>query len=138
MPPLQPFWKKIYFDTDAIRSWQGRRLTRFAYDRRSELYNAQHWLNSVRVGRAYGAALRERYREIRYEALCTDFAAVVRELFAFLELPNPDRVIAALSTEVSLASVGKHRHQPRRRLRRAVELARPMLLALGYLRPEDD
>ena len=75
--PEQAFWRKVYFNTDRIRSWQGRSLSNAAYERRPHLYNALHWRNSVETGRAFGAMLRERYCEIRYEDLCAGFAAAM-------------------------------------------------------------
>ena len=67
--PNRPFWKKIYFNTDGIMAWRGLKFHGRDYARRSHVYNAMHWANSVAVGRAYGAMLRDRYREVRYEDL---------------------------------------------------------------------
>jgi hypothetical protein len=70
--PEQTFWRRVYFQTDAIRSWRGMRLEHAAYERRSHLFNARHWQESVRLGRAFGAMLGPAYREVRYEQVCAD------------------------------------------------------------------
>jgi len=131
--PDDPFWRKIYFDTDRIESWRGLRLTGPAYRRRSHLYNAVHWSNAVRVGRAYGSMLGERYMEVRYEDLCGDFAASAARVLRFAGAPAPDAAIARVGPLVRSASIGKHRRAPARALREVVEIAKPALLAFGYL-----
>jgi len=62
--PGQAFWRKVYFGTDAVRSWGGMRLDHAAYERGSHLFNARHWQESVRLGRAFGAMLGPAYREV--------------------------------------------------------------------------
>jgi hypothetical protein len=131
--PDDPFWRKIYFDTDRIDTWRGLRLTGPSYRRRSHLYNAVHWSNAVRVGRACGSMLGERYLEVRYEALCTDFAATAGHVLQFARAPEPAVGMERISPTVRLASIGKHRRAPARTLREIVAIAKPELLAFGYL-----
>jgi len=49
--PTDPFWRKVYFDSDRMRTFRGMPLDPGWYRRRAHVFNAQHWLNSVRVGR---------------------------------------------------------------------------------------
>jgi len=131
--PDSPFWRKVYFNTDRIRTYQGLRLTAPAYRRRSYLYNAIHWVNSVRTGRSYGAMLRERYLEVRYEELCSDFQNTATTLLAFLEADERATAADRFEPNVYGSSVGKYRRYPASWLRRVVSIEKPLLLELGYL-----
>jgi hypothetical protein len=131
--PDDPFWRKIYFNTDRMDIWRGMRLTGPSYRRRSHLFNAVHWSNAVRVGRAYGSMLRERYLEVRYEALCTDFAATARRVLQFARAPEPESAIDRIGPLVQRTSIGKHRRAPAGALRDVMAIAKPDLLAFGYL-----
>jgi hypothetical protein len=131
--PDDPFWRKVYFDTDRIATWRGLRLTGPSYRRRSHLYNAVHWSNAVRVGRAYGSMLGDRYLEVRYEDLCADFAATAERVLRFAGAPDPVGAISRVAPLVRLTSLGKHRRAPARALQEVVEIAKPELLSFGYL-----
>jgi hypothetical protein len=136
--PSDPFWKKIYFNTDHIASWRGYRLTGEDYLKRSYVYNTVHWVNSVNVGRSYGAMLRERYLEVRYEALCWDFARTVERVLGFIGAPSAAATIEALRPEVHSNSIAKYRRASWWKMRRILDIAKPELLALGYLAAEAD
>lgn len=131
--PRDDFWKKVYFNTHRIESWRGLKMTRRDYQRRSHIYNALHWVNSVQLGRAYGAMLRERCLEVRYEDLCLRFDATAARVLEFIGAGARPDVIERLRPEVRADSVGKHRDQPRRKVAQVLEVAKPLLLALGYL-----
>jgi hypothetical protein len=131
--PDTAFWRKVYFNTDRVRECYGLRLSARAYRRSPHLYNALHWINSVRVGRDFGAMLRDRYIEVRYEHLCSDFEAVSARLLSAVGAPHADVAIAQYRGGVSSASVGKHRRQSARTLSRVIEMQKPLLLELGYL-----
>ncbi|MCC6378711.1 MAG: sulfotransferase [Burkholderiales bacterium] len=131
--PDNAFWRKVHFDTDRIAAWRGMRLDGPAYRRRAHLYNAAHWSNAVRVARAYGAMLGERYLEVRYEDLCRDFAATAARVLAFAGATDAAGAIARVAPRVSAASIGKHRLEPARKVREAVAIAKRELLAFGYL-----
>jgi len=128
----QNFWRKIYFETTQVQSWLGMSLDHAAYERRSYLYNARHWQESVRVGRAYGAMLGPACRELRYEALCADLPGQGRELLAWLGLPSDAAVLSRLAASVQPGSIGKYRKQPAARQRAVQALIEPTLLACGY------
>jgi len=136
--PSEPFWKKIYFDTDRIASWRGYQLTGPAYRKCSYVYNTIHWVNSVRVGRSYGAMLRERYLEVRYEDLCRDFARTVERVLGFIGVASAAATIEALRPEIHANAIAKYRHASRWKLRRVLDIAKPELLALGYLPSETE
>jgi len=131
--PDDPFWRKVYFGTDRIASWRGRPLTARAYRRASHAYNAQHWSQAVQVGRACGTMLGERYLEIRYEDLCTDFTATAARMLRFAGVAEPGPAIERLAPTVHRRSIGKHRAAPARAQREVVDIARVALLAFGYL-----
>lgn len=131
--PDEAFWRKVYFNTDRIRSWQRLSLTWKGYRRRSHIYNALHWANSVLVGRTYGMMLRERYLEVRYEDLCLDFERTAGRVLDFVGAPEPSRAIAGVGPSVRTDRVRKHLGQPRRKVRKVVSIVKPLLLALGYL-----
>ncbi len=135
--PRDPLWQKIYVDAVGVKHWRGLfygQHSRAAYRLDSSLYNAQHWLNSVTLGRRYGAMLGSRYLEVRYEALCTDFDREASRLLAFAAAPNLADGVAAIRSEVRTESVGKHRRHSRWRVRRVERYARPLLIELGYLK----
>ncbi|MEP6810209.1 MAG: sulfotransferase, partial [Chthoniobacterales bacterium] len=98
--PNNPFWKKIYFNTEHVFAWRGLRFHRRDYERRSHIYNALHWANSVAVGRAYGAMLRERYLEVRYEDLCERFESTAERVLAFIGEENFAPTIARVLPSV--------------------------------------
>lgn len=131
--PHNAFWKKIYFNTDAITRWRGRSLSHGNYRRKSYLYNAVHWYNSVTIGRAYGSMLKNRYLEVRYEDLCNNFVPTVEHLFAHLNINVDPEFLAGFSREIYSHSVGKYRRQPRIRRRRVLRIIEPLLLSLGYV-----
>lgn len=136
--PDNDFWRKVYFNTNRIRSWRGMRLTPQAYRRRSHLYNAAHWMNSVTVGRNYAAMLRDRCLEVRYEDLCLRFDATARRVLEFIDAPQPDAALHAVESRVRTASIGKYRWQPRRRQERVLAVTKPLLLSLGYLQADPE
>lgn len=131
--PEQPFWRKVYFGTDAVKSWRGMRLDQAAYERRRYLYNACHWQESVRVGRAFGAMLGPAYREVRYELLCADLPAEGRELLDWVGLSADEAALAALAARVDPRPVGKYLNRPRRQQRAVQRVIEPALLACGYV-----
>ena len=132
--PVEPFWRKVYFDTDRLASWHGLDLTAVDYRRRSHLYNALHWVNAVRVGRAFSAMLRDRCLEVRYEDLCSDFPTTVRNVLHFVGVEDAAQaVIDTLAPTVRYESIGKHRAASARRRRQVLAIERPLLLSLGYL-----
>lgn len=133
--PTDAFWRKVYFDTDAIRTFRGMPLDPGWYRRRPHVFNAQHWVASVRLGRDFGAMLRERCLEVRYEDLCRDFDATARRVLDFAGVPDPAAraAIGRLAPSVGATSIGKHRLQSRRALADVIEIEKPLLLALGYL-----
>lgn len=130
--PEQSLWRKIYFNTDQINVWRGLSLSHRAYEHASHIYNALHWINSVEVAHRYGAMLRERYIEIRYEDLCTNFLETAKRLFAFIDRPLDAQALAKLAPEVGTDRIGKFRIEPYRKQRDVLALIEPTMLALGY------
>ena len=133
--PDNAFWRKVYFNTDRIRTFSGLRLTPQAYRRQSYTFNAIHWVNSVSMGRAYGAMLRERYLEIRYEDLCRDLPATSRQLFTALGIGG---IEDAAQPADHLSSIGKHHKYPKPFLDRVLRIEKPLLLSLGYLETDSE
>lgn len=131
--PTDPFWRKVYFDSERMRTWRGMPLDPGWYRRRAHVFNARHWVNSVTVGRAYGMMLRDRYLEVRYEDLCRDFAATARRVLRFVGAPAADEAIARVSPSVRATSIGKHLRRSRRAVAQVVAIEKPLLLGLGYL-----
>jgi hypothetical protein len=134
--PNRPFWKKIYFNTDQISAWRGLRFHGRDYARRNHIYNALHWVNSVTVGRAYGAMLRERYLEVRYEDLCEAFDLTAKRVLEFVGAEDVAATIDRMRPFIYRDSIQKHRAQPARKVEEAVEIMKPMLISLGYLKPD--
>jgi hypothetical protein len=130
--PELPFWRKIYFATDAVRSWRGMHLDHASYERHSHLFNATHWQESIRLGRAYGAMLGPSYHEVRYEHLCADPVAEGRALLAWLGREVDQAALAAFGECVVRSAIGKHRARPRAQRRAVQALIEPTLLACGY------
>ena len=130
--PDTAFWKKVYFNTDRLEAWNGLRLTKEDYVARPHIYNAMHWCNSVTIGRSYGAMLRERCLEVRYEDLCLDFQKTANRVLAFCGLENRDGFLDRFSSTVRTASVGKYKSEPPEKLAEILEIESPLLLSLGY------
>ncbi len=133
--PDSAFWRKVYFNTDRIRTFSGLRLTAQAYRRQSYLFNAIHWVNSVSVGRAFGAMLRERYLEVRYEDLCRNLDSTSEELFQALGIAG---IGSAARPAAYLSSIGKHKSYPKPWLDRVLRIEKPLLLSLGYLETDSE
>lgn len=131
--PDNDLWRKIYFNTDRIRSWQRLALTARGYRRRSHIYNAVHWANSVLVGRSYGMMLRERHLEVRYEDLCLDFEQTAGRVLRFIGVSHPSRAIARVRPQVRTDRVNKFLHQSPRKVRQVMAVIKPLLLSLGYV-----
>jgi hypothetical protein len=134
--PNRPFWKKIYFNTDGIMAWRGLRFHSRDYAQRSHIYNAMHWANSVAVGRAYGAMLRERYLEVRYEDLCESFDTTAATILTFIGAADIPGTIEKMRPAIYTNSVRKHLGQPKEKIREVVEIVKPLLVSLGYLKPD--
>ncbi|TWB40454.1 sulfotransferase family protein [Nitrospirillum pindoramense] len=132
VPPQARFWRKVYFNNGDIQGWRGLSMTNRAYVRRPHIYNALHWLNSVEVGRTYGAMLQGRYLEVRYEDLCRDFLPTSRRILGFMGLAPDEAALMARAASVRKGTIGKH-HRHRRQRRQVLRLIEPTLLSLGYL-----
>jgi hypothetical protein len=130
--PRDPFWKKIYFNTDKIRYWRGLPLSRSTYRVLSPLYNARHWANSVTVGRAYGMMLGDRYMEVRYEDLIQNFPDTTRALLGFLGLEATPDALADVERSLVKSKVGNHRQRSRFLRWLAFRELEPTLAAFGY------
>jgi hypothetical protein len=130
--PDSAFWRKVYFNTDRIRTFGTLRLTPEAYRRQSYAFNALHWDNSVSIGRGFGAMLRERYVEVRYEDLCADLGLATSRLLDALGIDASGGGQRATVVAYG-SSIGKYRAFPRRWLDRVVRIEKPLLLSLGYL-----
>jgi len=135
-PPNRPFWKKIYFNTDQILAWRGLRFNSRDYARRSHIYNALHWANSVAIGRGYGSMLRERYLEVRYEDLCQSFDTTAGHVLAFCGTSSILEVINKLRPTVYQNSVGKYLAQPTAKVAEVIETVKPLLISTGYLKAD--
>lgn len=131
--PTDAFWRKVYFDSERMRTWRGMPLDPGWYRRRAHLFNALHWVNSVRVGRSYGMMLRERYLEVRYEDLCRDFATTAARVLSFAGAPDAGEAIRRIGPSVRTTSIGKHRLRSERAVAEVVAIEKPLLLGLGYL-----
>jgi hypothetical protein len=134
--PFNSFWQKVYTDSAGMRYWRGLwfgRLSKLAYRIDPLPYNVQHWINSVTVGRHFGAMLRERYLETRYEDLCLRFETEALRILTFIDAREQTRAIESLRPSVASGAVGKFRRRPPWQRWRAERLARPLLTELGYL-----
>jgi hypothetical protein len=128
--PKHAYWRKIYFGAGNLRSWRGLPMTQRAYRKHGPMFNAARWANSVTLGRAHGAMLGERYREVRYEDLVADPAAAGARIAAFLGLPAP--APAADAVAVNPGRVGKWRSLPPAETGAVLQLLGPTLAAFGY------
>ena len=130
--PEEPFWRKVYFDTDRIESWQGRGLLHRDYTRRPHVYNARHWVNSVTVARHYGAMVGERYLEIHYEDLVNAPAITARRILRHIGISSNETIIADFSSSVTRQAIGKYRRYRPALQREALAVLHPTLEAFGY------
>lgn len=131
--PDEPFWKKVYFNTEDISIWRGLPLTEPVYRENPHLFNAQHWVNSVTTARSYGTVIGERYTEIKYEDLASRFLPTARQLVDFLALPLPENFLAGFSESVLTASMGKYQRESRAKLGEAMSILEPTLTSFGYV-----
>ncbi len=130
--PLETFWRKVYFDTDRLETWAGRRLDRRSYRRASHIFNARHWVNSVTVARHYGAMLGERYFEVRYEDLATRPREMVQDITRSLGLEPEPAALEAFVASVYATAVGKHATRSPFKRAQAMKVLQPTLAAFGY------
>jgi hypothetical protein len=128
--PKDPFWRKIYFNSDRITSWRGLAMTQRAYRAKGHLFNAARWVNTVTLGRCHGAMMGERYLEIGYESVVADPAAALARLANFLEIEAPWAAVDR--DEVRTQSVGKWRRAPRRAVAELRPILEPTMAAFGY------
>jgi hypothetical protein len=136
VPPFNPFWQKIYTGSTGFSHWNGLWFGlagKIAYKLDPLPYNTQHWIESVSVGRRFGAMLGERYLETRYEDLCLDFPGEARRVLRFVGIADPEPAIANLRPRVVAHAVGKHRRRNPLQVWRVLRRARPLLTELGYL-----
>jgi hypothetical protein len=136
VPPFNRFWQKIYTDSAGMRYWRGLwfgRISKLAYRIDPLPYNVQHWINSVTVGRHFGAMLRDRYMETRYEDLCLRFEEEALRILSFIHAQDKQKAIEQLRPSVTVGAVGKYRRRPPWQRWRAERLAGPLLIELGYL-----
>ena len=74
--------------------------------------------------------LRERYLEVRYEDLCTDFDATVRRVLTFAGLEYAENRLADVRSTVHTASIHKYQVQSWWRMRQVLSIIKPELLCL--------
>src|SRR6185312_2582388 len=129
LAPKAPFWRKIYFNDDRIGSWRGHAMSQRAYRAHGHVFNAARWVNSVTLGRAYGAMLGGGYLEVRYEALVANPAAELARVAEFLGVDPPT---GTTHGDVRLQSVGKWRRHPARHIAETRAVLEPTLGAFGY------
>jgi hypothetical protein len=136
--PDSAFWRKIYFNTERIRTFSGLRLTPQAYRRQSYVFNAIHWVNSVSIGRCFGAMLRERYFEVRYEDLCRNFYPTAKQLLKAIGIEEVEEALHTMQPAIYGSSLGKYKTYSKRRLDRVLRIEKPLLLSLGYLEQDSE
>jgi hypothetical protein len=136
--PDSGYWRKVYFNTDRIQTYAGLRLTPQAYRRQSHIFNAIHWANSVSLGRTYGALLRERYREVRYEDLCRDFARTAAELLKSIGVETGRDAIEGMLPTIRESSIGKYTAHSKTHQDQVLSIEKPLLLSLGYLEQDPE
>jgi hypothetical protein len=117
-------------------TWRGLKFNRRDYEQRSHIYNALHWANSVSVGRAYGSMLRDRYLEIRYEDLCESFEPTASSILRFIDAEDISQPIEKVLPSIYQNSVGKYRSHPKQKVDEVIELLKPLLISLGYIKPD--
>jgi hypothetical protein len=130
--PEEDFWRKVYFDTADIASWNGRQLTEGSYRRSPHVFNARHWVNSVSVARHFGSMIGGNYLEVRFEELVLSPRETARTVFAGLGLAIDQSTIDSFADSVDRRIVGKFRGMPLRKQREAEAVLRPTLEAFGY------
>lgn len=130
--PANRFWRRIYFATDRIKSWNGASLNQEAYRRRPHLFNAQHWVNSVTTARSFGAMLGTRYTEVRYEDLVSNPLDTMVQLERRLGLAFDRTAVAEMAATVHDRSVGKFRAMPKSAQRLSRSVLSPTLESFGY------
>jgi len=127
--PKATFWRKVYFGSQDIQSWNGYPMTQRAYRAHAMLFNAHRWRYHVDLARGFSEALGEQYIEVRYEDLVLDHEATVDKLFAGLSLP---RAPVAGALGLSASSIGKWRRLPKGDLDALSAIMEPTLADLGY------
>ena len=117
---------------------------------------AEYWANSVRAGQAAARqkpSVARRYMELRYEALVTDPAPTLRQLFDFLGEPWDPAVLqyhekgrnlagessaSQVSRELYTSAVGRWQRDLKAEDRAAIkDVAGDLLVELGYARDND-
>lgn len=136
VPPRRDFWRRIYVNSARLRFWNGLvfgKHSRTAYRLYPHLFNAQHWHNSVTVGRRFGAMLGRRYQEIRYEDLCAKPHQTAARLFAFAGIESSAAALAPVIARIRMDRVGRYLRHNRLSVWQVTRRLRPLLVELGYL-----
>lgn len=129
--PKSAFWRKVYFGSSDVESWNGYPMTQRAYRAHGMLFNAHRWRYHVDVARGFSQTLRERYIEVRYEDLVVDHRGTVNRLLESLSLPAAH---APTKPGFLASSIGKWRRLPQRDLDALSAIMEPTLADLGYTR----
>lgn len=133
--PKSKFWRKVYFGSPDIESWNGYPMTQRAYRARGMLFNAHHWRYHVDVARGFSQILGKQYIEVRYEDLVADHRTTVNRLLASLSLPAAQ---APTKPGLSASSIGKWHRLPERDLDALSAIMEPTLAELGYTRRKNE
>jgi hypothetical protein len=131
--PRGPFWRKVYFNSARIKSWQSLWMNKWTYPLCSYYFNSIHWANAVRVGRAYGSTLGDRYLEVRYEDLVLDYESTAAKVIRYAGLGEQPDAVRRLAPSVRATSVHKYQRQSAKKLRCVTKVIGPDLVAFGYL-----
>ena len=133
--PVEPFWRKIYFDTDKIAVWNRMRLKYRTYERYAHIFNARHWVNSVTLARHYGAMIGEGYFEFRYEDLVLKPAETASHILSSLNIAHDQNLLNTYAAELRSSAVRKYRMHSRAKQKQALTILEPALTAAGYGEP---
>lgn len=136
-PGYREFCLRVTFGTPTNGEWHGLSLNdREMLVANRFLIQAQAWITCLSRAREYGRALGGDYYEIGYEDLCRDPRSEAARLFAWIGVPLRPEAVDSLRN-VSISRVGVWQNErltagERRDFGNAVDLARELLLELGY------
>jgi hypothetical protein len=119
------------FGKSGITTYRGKPLTPEAVAEYRDELEMHHWVTAVRFGmrgRRYG----KRYKEVRYEDLCTHPSDTLGAVFDFLDLPFSPKAREWITANASAQRIGKWQDRAHA-LKPSISIGEPLLQELGYM-----
>lgn len=126
-----PVTQLTIFGKSGMTTYRGKPLTPEVVEEYRDELEMHHWVTAVRFGmrgRRYG----KRYKEVRYEDLCTHPIDTLGAVFDFLDLPFTCKAREWITANASTQRIGKWRDRAQA-LQTSISIGEPLLREFGYM-----